>query len=182
GENAIRILDILPASGGYHDAAVHCKLREFRLDLWPESQPADYCALSYAWGPTSGDGSHLTQKIICDGHSLPVTANLHAALKRIRQKTAEEQLPRTSLWVDALCINQRDADERNRQVAMMFRIYRNASSLYIWLGDADTTLAANIRSICSLGSGWKFAMDPSALETEALQQLVQRSWFKRRWI
>ena len=39
------------------------------------------------------------------------------------------------LWIDALCINQRDIPERNRQVSQMRDIYATASCLFIWLGD-----------------------------------------------
>lgn len=44
-----------------------------------------YTALSYAWGDTATDGSHLTEHIICEGCRLSVTPNLKQALVRIRQ-------------------------------------------------------------------------------------------------
>lgn len=48
---------------------------------------SEYEALSYAWGPTYPDGSHLTDYIICNGRRLDVTAKLHVALKEMRTAT-----------------------------------------------------------------------------------------------
>ena len=40
-----------------------------------------------------------------------------------------------TLWVDSICINQRDDDERSQQVRLMDWIYRKASAVLIWLGE-----------------------------------------------
>lgn len=39
-------------------------------------------------------------------------------------------------WVDAICINQEDLDEKTKQVALMRRIYECALNVLIWLGPA----------------------------------------------
>ncbi|KAK4155829.1 heterokaryon incompatibility protein-domain-containing protein [Chaetomidium leptoderma] len=39
-----------------------------------------------------------------------------------------------SIWIDALCINQADTAEKNAQVPLMSRIYRQAEQVPIWLG------------------------------------------------
>lgn len=38
------------------------------------------------------------------------------------------------LWIDAVCINQADLDERNSQVRIMPEIYSKASCVLVWLG------------------------------------------------
>jgi Heterokaryon incompatibility protein (HET) len=38
------------------------------------------------------------------------------------------------LWIDAICINQEDVDERNHQVQMMFDIYQQAQVVRAWIG------------------------------------------------
>jgi hypothetical protein len=83
-----------------------------------------YDALSYVWG----DASEICY-IILDGTIIPVTANLHGALLQARHTT-------TTLWVDALCINQADLSERSSQVSLMHRIYSGASTVLISLGEA----------------------------------------------
>jgi hypothetical protein len=39
------------------------------------------------------------------------------------------------MWIDAICIDQSDLQEKNQQVHMMGRIYQEASCTDIWLGD-----------------------------------------------
>lgn len=46
--------------------------------------------------------------------------------------------PACGIWVDAICINQDDDAEKSRQVREMDQIYREATSLFIWLGQSDT--------------------------------------------
>ncbi|KAH7396120.1 heterokaryon incompatibility protein-domain-containing protein, partial [Pyrenochaeta sp. MPI-SDFR-AT-0127] len=41
------------------------------------------------------------------------------------------------LWVDAICINQTDNDERSKQVAIMGEIYNRAIKVFAWLGEAN---------------------------------------------
>ncbi|TKA73763.1 hypothetical protein B0A55_07125 [Friedmanniomyces simplex] len=74
---------------------------------------------------------------------LKISANLHAALKRIQQRLDDGTLfiasrgakVRPPIWVDAICINQADADERNQQVAQMAQIYASSFAMVIWLGE-----------------------------------------------
>ncbi|KAF6810077.1 HET domain-containing protein, partial [Colletotrichum musicola] len=98
----------------------------------------NYEALSYVWGKST-EG----HKINLDGQKVvPVTDNLHAALRRLRRLDE----PRT-LWVDSLCINQDNIAERNRQVQMMGRIYKSAASVVVWLGDTDGIPVPTVSSI-----------------------------------
>ena len=81
--------------------------------------------------PKKGDSKDRFP-ITCNGvRGLAVTENLHSALKRL-------QLPNQPrlIWADAICINQEDIDERGSQVRLMKDIYRRASSVVIWLGEA----------------------------------------------
>ncbi|KAH6876619.1 heterokaryon incompatibility protein-domain-containing protein [Thelonectria olida] len=43
------------------------------------------------------------------------------------------------IWIDALCINQEDIQERNNQVGMMSQIYGLAWCVVSWVGEADDT-------------------------------------------
>ena len=64
--------------------------------------------------------------------------NLYQALRRLRWFRD----PRL-IWVDAICINQSDVDEKSQQIPLMGRIYRNAASVLVWLGEeAETSSAA----------------------------------------
>ena len=80
-------------------------------------QDHEYEALSYVWGVKS-----KTHAIECSGMKIQVTANLDAALRQLRSANR----PRV-LWIVAICINQDDKVERNRQVRIMQEIYANAT-------------------------------------------------------
>jgi hypothetical protein len=41
------------------------------------------------------------------------------------------------LWVDALCINQKDVPERNQQVLLMAKLYKSSTRVISWLGKGD---------------------------------------------
>ena len=69
--------------------------------------------------------------LIVNGKKCMVRSNQWALLFRLRIFLT----PRT-LWIDALCINQRDIEERNAQVSIMSDIYRQADILSVWLGEA----------------------------------------------
>lgn len=88
------------------------------------SEMPEYQALSYVWGdPTPVDA------IICEDTPVLIAANLRDALLRIRSET--ETL---IIWVDAICIDQRSLDEREHQVSIMGKIYEQASSVLVYVG------------------------------------------------
>jgi hypothetical protein len=94
-----------------------------------------YVALSYVWGDAAGD----VEPIVIDGHQVNATRNLVDFLKRCREYT--KLCPDVDwlcmyLWVDAICINQKDLSERSDQVTQMASIYRSAHMTMSWLGIA----------------------------------------------
>ena len=139
----IRVLIIEP---GYWDAPISCILRPFEVrELQPDDgisnsgsvflqgdlktcKVTGYAALSYTWGDPA-----VTKGILVNGKPLQVTTNLESALRHLR-------LPGDAfvLWVDAVCINQKDdVEEKNSQIMHMGAIYRSAIVVILWLGDGD---------------------------------------------
>lgn len=121
----IRVLTLLPGN----------KEEPVKVDLTTKSLNSGpiYNALSYVWGDLASAGK-LGNTIMIDGHEFPVTANLLSALRHLRPPFGARP---TIFWVDAVCINQEDLDERRQQVSMMRDIYASADRVVIWLGDAD---------------------------------------------
>ncbi|RYF13149.1 MAG: HET domain-containing protein, partial [Oxalobacteraceae bacterium] len=115
----IRVLDLLPGS---RSDAICCQIRI--IDLKSDEK---YEALSYVWGDRAEE-AHID----VSGDSFAVTRNLHAALARLR-----DVQERRTLWIDQICIEQANNEERGRQVSMMRDIYRNCSCCVIWLGELD---------------------------------------------
>ncbi|KAL6405838.1 hypothetical protein AUP68_10977 [Ilyonectria robusta] len=102
---------------------IHCSLETTSLLDDPT-----YAAVSYAWGdPTE------TVELACDFAVVRVTKGLHSTLANLRTKlkTAEATL---ELWIDGLCINQNDLDERSSQVSIMDR--HSGRRVYIQRGVA----------------------------------------------
>jgi hypothetical protein len=97
-----------------------CDLFEARLADKPQFE-----ALSYVWGEKDPN-CH----IICHGRQLPITPNCEAALLKLRFRKKKVRL----LWVDAICIDQTNIEERNQQVKLMGDIYSSAETTIAWLG------------------------------------------------
>lgn len=116
--------------GRYPDP-IKCQLET--IDLNSESQ---YEALSYVWGSTS-----RTLEIILDDHRFKVTENLGIALGFLRSPYEDRVM-----WIDAICINQLDLNERASQVRMMGLIYSRATQVVAWLGEGAFGHICHIRA------------------------------------
>lgn len=83
--------------------------------LIPANVPTDtdFEALSYVWGDAT-----IRTPILCNDVEIRITQNLQDALLHLRLPHA----PRL-VWVDAICINQDDLEERNQQVSLMHQIF-----------------------------------------------------------
>ncbi|KAK3385795.1 heterokaryon incompatibility protein-domain-containing protein [Podospora didyma] len=113
----------------------------------------DYDALSYCWsGHTlSSDARGLQSQvkeprdIAIDtpdgagamGQIIPITPALGMALRYLRDRGAHRPI-----FIDQICINQGDVDERNRQVGLMGRIYGGCAEVLGWLGPAGAHSAS----------------------------------------
>ena len=88
----------------------------------------DYIAVSYAWGdPTP------KHQIFVDGEPRLIAENLWQFLRQAEEDT---ELVSEWLWIDALSIDQTNAEERRHQVGIMSRIFSDASEVYVWLGQS----------------------------------------------
>lgn len=126
GTKSIRLLEIVP---GRKDEPIKCTLSRHYLDSNPS-----YIALSYTW-----DSGGRKRLIECDGMRLEIGGNLYRFLTEFRRKhyLRQYEMPGSSpsrLWIDAVCINQKDLDERNEQVLQMRDVYTKAESVIVWLG------------------------------------------------
>lgn len=113
----IRLLTLHPDS--QKRAPLRCDLEHCSLDSQPK-----YAALSYLWGT-----SEVTETINVSGQVLEIRENLAITLHALRHP--KKQLV---LWVDSVCIHQQDNDEKGSQVAMMTRIYSDATIVLAWIG------------------------------------------------
>jgi hypothetical protein len=100
--------------------SVHDKIEATLLHISLESCP-EYEALSYRWGADND-----SEKIFVEGLSVKISRTLKRALQE-RQSSTKTKL----VWVDALCIDQANDQERNEQVTKMRNIYSKAANVVV---------------------------------------------------
>ncbi|KAK3370457.1 heterokaryon incompatibility protein-domain-containing protein [Podospora didyma] len=156
-------------------------LRVSRLD---GSSLLSYEALSYTWGST-------VDFVPIDVYTGPNTVlQIH-----LRQSSLGRVL-----WIDSICINKSDLEERSAQVAEVSNIYRRAQRVLVWLGPEREEssyafdLLDNLRSqlvsidfktytVVSKNPDKKPEFTYTGYEEVlALSKLIHRPWFERLWV
>ena len=141
----IRLLIVLSGPSG---KPLRCRFRHVSLNRLP----FPYEAISYYWGDQVLD--HLiyhVDEMTKTVSTLHVTKNLHDAVCNLRGNDNKA----CAVWIDGVCINQDDVDERNAQVRLMRHIYESATCVHIWLGEPADDSAVAIRVLKNLASEWK---------------------------
>ena len=151
------------------------------------ASPSEYTALSYAWGAGPDEN-----KIVIDRNFfIPIRPNLHTALCALRQSDNV-----VILWVDAICINQNDVEERTNQVKLMTDIYQKASQVVAWLGEENESTEKHLEVMRRFDE--KFSNSPndpllkplafnraiagSLIFDIVLASILKSPWFTRVWI
>ncbi|KAJ4290976.1 hypothetical protein N0V90_010172 [Kalmusia sp. IMI 367209] len=189
--DAIRVLELQPA------ADYEAPLRAV-LATEPRRDRARYTALSYTWSGVAASGVLHLGDVRMD-----IQGNLDLALRAMRLK--DEVL---RIWVDAVCINQQDLEEKGVQVSKMDDIYRRAESVLAWLGPASDTsegaldyleiLAelskspeydnqvrpqAAIVEMTGVSIDANLALDiRESRESASVDEILERLWFSRMWV
>ncbi|KAI1123394.1 heterokaryon incompatibility protein-domain-containing protein [Nemania abortiva] len=136
-EHEIRVLVVEPGS---YSEPIQCSFGYVTLAagglgaLVPE-----FDALSYCWNNSPGNSYilldpdfHKAAGTTWAGRGFAVGKNVETGLRRLRQKDKAMQI-----WIDAICINQTDLEERAQQVSIMGMIYSQATTVHIWLGEGN---------------------------------------------
>ncbi|KAF3052211.1 hypothetical protein E8E11_010002 [Didymella keratinophila] len=119
GMNGIHLLRLHPSNEFNAPILVTLETVDF-------SEEPVYKALSYVWGDPD-----VTSAILVNGAIFEATTNLISALLNLRKDHHAEVF-----WIDAICMNQRNVQERNHQVQMMAKIYKGAEEVIAWLGES----------------------------------------------
>jgi hypothetical protein len=118
----IRVLKLLPRNANGNLNIPVCKISHVSLHGNPK-----FVALSYVWGDPKNQ-----RIIILENQPVRVTRNLYDAMMGLRP--LKEPI---MIWIDSLCINQSDNQEKGWQVGLMGDIYRQAQTVIAWLGLPD---------------------------------------------
>ncbi|KLU91268.1 hypothetical protein MAPG_09789, partial [Magnaporthiopsis poae ATCC 64411] len=184
----IRLLTL--NSGAKETNEVECRLFEGEISqgqvLRVENgvvldEVVSYEALSWSWGTREPRYQVLIRKGD-ERHEKEASPSLVWALRYLRYPNRDRVL-----WIDALCIDQKNVEEKNHQVQMMSQIYSYADSVCIWLGldDRNTRMAIKFiqREILKLEQFDALCQDPAnSQKWQSLLLLMQKPWFFRRWV
>ncbi|KAI1382476.1 heterokaryon incompatibility protein-domain-containing protein [Hypoxylon crocopeplum] len=111
-----RLVELFPTSEG---GDINIRFHAYSLDTAPPFE-----ALSYIWG-----NPDPRPEAYCDGHPIRVTRNLHNFLLALAGEGA-----RLWLWIDELCINQEDSEEKMKTIQMIPSMFRHARRTMCWTG------------------------------------------------
>ena len=189
----IRLLTLLP---GEFSSKIHVNLQIKQLTT--ERRPR-YEALSYVWGSTENLVDIFVGK--STKYTLAVTQNLACALRYLRYQDRKRVL-----WIDAICVNQRDLQERSQQVKRMADIYTISNRVVVWLGEEGNNSTVALQTLERLNtkievsypqrtmkptskqaseSHWADGQAPlpfTEFEWSAINDLLGRTWFERLWV
>lgn len=193
-DGEIRILELHPTGldtqlrGDFHVAQIRFSYPERSDDpsrmarrtnhaiSLPAGKPLWYTALSYTWGPPDFDREI---QIGVGGDTVMITTSLYVALQHLRSTTHS-----VFLWIDQICINQPDTQEKEHQIPLMGLIYTHATNTVIWLGEdneSNSSLAIQtMEMVYSRLQGIEAKVTPGDFERLHLPQDSDRSWFAVR--
>jgi hypothetical protein len=164
---------------------VHIGLEEVSLDSAPP-----YEAISYTWG----ENPKMIKKIFVNGLPFYTTPSTFNVLR-----TRSSPWKTRVLWIDSICINQDDLEERSSQVLLMGEIYRRCSRAVVCLGGGFGSVITSIAAMSLIhdlasDSSW----DISTMRTHEREKnvfeflsllrllllviLLRNPWFSRVWV
>lgn len=170
----IRVLRILP---GPEDDPVACT-----LERYVEATGNGWTCLSYTWG--TAPASH---EISLNGCPFLVKPDLYQFLRQARHRNIG-----SPLWIDAICIDQSDLNERNSQVGMMQTIFKKANQVIAWLGPGNANVESALDKLAkdlvpsttrlSVAVATEVFAKITSAECDALLELCGAAFWTRRWI
>ena len=108
------------------------------------------------------------------------------------------------LWIDAICVDQQNLEERGHQVQRMGDVYSLAERVIVWLGLDDTTsghaiqllrtiapkvevdwITTTIKPVSQDDARWADVTNARSYSRQdmfAIYSLVIRLWFERLWV
>ena len=187
---------LLRLARGERDDPIECHL--FNAILFDSEGGFPYEALSYTWGKIQEQC-----QIVVNGQLMRIRWNLYNTLRHLRHQHTDR-----ILWVDAICIDQANLDERVHQIRHMKGIYEQAERVLVWLGEAnqETDFAMDMmielqEHLTMVQGSWRNTLrawtdfdqhmsghagglppEIIAARRAGMAQLLRRSWFTRVWV
>ncbi|KAI1179073.1 heterokaryon incompatibility protein-domain-containing protein [Nemania sp. FL0916] len=165
----IRLLELLP---GKPNSRVKARLFHVSLDDAPH-----FDALSYMWGRPRPTYDIKLMYSAEQSTSFPIGRNLRRALDNIRFPDR----PRV-IWVDAICINQADRDERERQVKLIRRIFSTAEKVCAWIDHDVVPTLGVFDDLQELGKSIEIDDFYDAKYWHPVADIFRNPYWRRLWV
>lgn len=154
-----------------------------------------YATLSYVWGSTREQDMHSLNTAYGE---LEITDSLRAALVRLRKKDKS-----LTLWVDAICIDQKNDTEKSKQIVLLAEIFQRSACTFAYIdGEQDHSKAIRmIKQVQALRlfgpeseawpadlprcpSPWMERKIPPPNDSiwKEVRAFFDHAWFRRAWI
>lgn len=143
---------------GQSSSPMRCSLKHV---VFKDKPPFE--ALSYVWGDPKD-----VVPIYLEGRIFNVTINLASALQHLRLEDAVRVF-----WIDAICINQLDMQERAQQVQLMGEIFGTATRTTVWLGPETEYSALAFEYIVEQAQVG-YCVKLRTFENKSLRQIIRR--------
>lgn len=149
---------------------IECSIAVYDISATPK-----YTCLSYMWRRTPTDNESCLIQL--NGKSYRVAQNLADFLYVAPWKYCD-----VYFWIDALCIDQDNFEERSDQVRQMSRIYSDAARTVAWLGQSDGAENLQLHNQSRRPRASRRSSGMSSQEAAIFNQIVQHDYWKRTWI
>lgn len=163
-----------------------------------DDQNGFWIALSYTWRSFNQADDEKMHDISIEGAPFAIGTNLLRALNALLDQRREDVVhddiqpssicetwacerpvmnEHTCFWIDAICINQSNIQERNHQVALMGAIYSRANLVISWMTPGDNYAQS------SQSAGWTLEelCERDYLDATAVR-VVYNVYWERMWI
>lgn len=196
-DKSIRLVRIHPMGP---DDIIRCSMKHTNPAEWIANHPTGfrwpaqeepYTCLSYVWG--TDDPTH---EILINDKRMQVRDNLFECMRNVARKATpsapyngrEGYDPKNPVmwtdrdefhrwwWIDALCIDQSNATEKNHQVQRMGNIYFDSESVVAWIGNEP-----DIASLFQRVKDHNYPITPETIES-GIEQLKTSIYWTRAWI
>jgi hypothetical protein len=162
-------------------------LVECTLELRSLDSPGSFEAISYRW---SDNGQPMA--ILVDGQRKIVSNTVYLLLQSLQSDS------KRALWLDSICINQDDNEEKEWQIPLMRKVYSSATRVIGWVGGSSASAGAleylsqlpaalNSNSKSRTDKIWHARenhrfKDSFNRNWSAVESLLEHTWFSRVWV
>ncbi|KAJ0122695.1 uncharacterized protein J7T55_003211 [Diaporthe amygdali] len=148
----IRVLKIPP------EATTKDLVCEYDIVDFDGASSNSYFALSYTWGSATGADDVHDIFILNDSKQRVPFCVRRNVWELLTSGVVRKKLSGHPIYIDAICINQLDNDEKGHQIQLMQSVYSQALEVIIWLGSSIVNAEddSNLQSLQDHGD-WVWA-------------------------